>query len=142
MFGDVEIEEKKFYHHQTPIFKILIKYQYLTRFLLLKKTKQKKKYSIGYLHNYDKVKPLNIMLPKTSGYVKIYNGQTKWMYFLIKDNDLLEKCNTIWNKVSADIKKEFDSDPVYNNIFLKTKIKFHDKEVTDFYNKKKTKGRL
>ena len=50
------------------------------------------------------------MLPKTSAYVKSYNAQTKWMYFMIKDDDLLEKYNTIWNKVSADIKKEFDSE--------------------------------
>ena len=46
------------------------------------------------------------MLPKTTVYVKSYDGQTKWMYFLIKDNDLLEKYNTIWDKVSADIKKD------------------------------------
>ena len=30
------------------------------------------------------------MLPKTSAYVKRYDGQTKLMYFLIKDDDLLE----------------------------------------------------
>ena len=39
------------------------------------------------------------MLTKTSAYVK-----TKWIYFLIKDDDLLEKYKTIWDKVSADIK--------------------------------------
>ena len=76
------------------------------------------------------------MLPKTSAYVKSYDGQTKWMYFLIEDDDLLEKYNTIWDKVSADIKKEFDSRPVYNKEFLKTKIKSHGDEVTDFYDKK------
>ena len=27
------------------------------------------------------------------------------MYFFIEDGDLLEKHNTIWDKVSADIKK-------------------------------------
>ena len=27
---------------------------------------------------------------KTSGYVKSYDGQTKWMYFLIEDDNLLE----------------------------------------------------
>ena len=43
----------------------------------------------------NKVKPLHIMLPKTSAYVKIYDGQTKWMYFLIEDDDLLETYNTI-----------------------------------------------
>ena len=45
------------------------------------------------------------MLPKTSAYVKSYDRQTKWMYFLIEDNDLLKKSNTIWDKASADIKK-------------------------------------
>ena len=57
------------------------------------------------------------------------------MYFLIEDDDLLEKYNTNWDKVSADIKKEFDSRPVYNKKFLKTKIKSHSNEVTDFYDK-------
>ena len=45
-------------------------------------------------------------------------------FFSIKDDGLLEKY-TIWDKVSVDIKKEFDSEPVYNKIFLKTKIKWH-----------------
>ena len=40
------------------------------------------------------------MLPKTSAHVRSYDGQTKWMYFLIEDDDLLEKCNTIWDKIS------------------------------------------
>ena len=75
------------------------------------------------------------MLPKTSAYVKSYDGQTKWMYFLIEDDDLLEKYNTIWDKVSAHIKKEFDSKPVYNKNYLKTKIKSHGDEVTGFYHR-------
>ena len=80
-----------------------------------------KKYFIAYLYNGNNVKPLNIMLPKIRTYLKIYDGQTKWMYFLIEEGDLLEKYNTIWDKVSADIKKEFDSEPVYNKNYFKTK---------------------
>ena len=34
----------------------------------------------------------------------------KWMNFLIENDDLIEKYNTIWDKVSADINKEFDSE--------------------------------
>ena len=45
------------------------------------------------------------MLPKASAYVKSYDGQTKWMYILIEDDELLDKCNTVWDKVSADRKK-------------------------------------
>ena len=56
--------------------------------------------------------------------------------FLIKDDDLLEKCNTIWGNVCADIKKEFDGEPVYNKNYLKSKIKAHGNEITDFYDKK------
>ena len=33
------------------------------------------------------------------------------------------------------MKKEFDSEPVYNKEFLKIKIKSHSDEVTDFYDK-------
>ena len=38
------------------------------------------------------------MLPKASTYVKGCDRQTKWMYFLIKDDSLLEKYNTICDK--------------------------------------------
>ena len=74
----------------------------------LKDGKKNHKYFIGYLHNDHKVKTFHIILPKTSAYIKIYDGQAKLMYFLIEDDDLLEKYNTVWGKVSADIKKEFD----------------------------------
>ena len=33
--------------------------------------------------------------------------------FLIKDDDLLRKYNTIWDKGSTDIKTEFDSKSFY-----------------------------
>ena len=75
------------------------------------------------------------MLPKASTYVRSYHGKTKWMYFLIEDDDRLEKYNTIWYKVSADVKKQFDSEPAYNKNFLKIKIKSHGGEVTDSYDK-------
>ena len=63
------------------------------------------------------------MIPKTSAYVKSYDGQTKWTYFLIEVDDLLlKKYNTIWDKVSADIKNELDRELVYNKESLKYKI--------------------
>ena len=59
------------------------------------------------------------MLPKTTAYIKLYDGKTKWMYFLINNDDLLEKYNTVRDKVKADVRKEFDSEPVYNKFFWK-----------------------
>ena len=37
---------------------------------------------IDYIDDDHKIKTLRIMLPKTSAYVKCYDGETKWMYFL------------------------------------------------------------
>ena len=45
--------------------------------------------------------------------------ETKYMSFLIKHDELLEKYNEIWEKVRDSIKKEFDSKPVYNGKYLK-----------------------
>ena len=41
------------------------------------------------------------------------------MYFSIEDDDLWKKYITIWDNVRADIKKELDSEPAYNNFFKK-----------------------
>ena len=38
--------------------------------------------------------------------------KTKYVSVLIKDDEILEKCNEIWEKVKNSIKKEFDSEPV------------------------------
>ena len=49
--------------------------------------KKNNKYFIGYLYNDNKVKPVHIMLPETNAYVKNYDGQTKWVYFLIENDE-------------------------------------------------------
>ena len=41
------------------------------------------------------------MPPKTSAYIKCYDGETKWMYFVI-DRELLEKYN-MGSKVNNSI---------------------------------------
>ena len=81
----------------------------------------------------NKVKPLHIMLLKTSAYVKSYDGQTKWMHFLLEDDDVLWKYNAIWDKLNGDIIKEFGSKPVYNKEFLKAKTKSQGDEVRSYF---------
>ena len=82
------------------------------------------KYFISYLYSGIKVKPLKIMLHKASAYAKSYDGVLNGCIFWLKMmDDLLEIYNTIWDKVSADIKKEFHSEPVYKKNHLKKKKK-------------------
>ena len=42
--------------------------------------------------------------------------ETKFMSFLIKDDELLKKYNATWKKVENTIYKVFDSDPVYKKV--------------------------
>ena len=82
------------------------------------------KYFTDYKDN-EKVKPSCIMLPKMSRYTKGFS-ETKYMSFLIKDDELLEKYNKIWDKINNIIKKGFDSEPVYNEKYQETKTKSYN----------------
>ena len=65
------------------------------------------------------------------------SDETKYISFLIKDDELFEKYNEIWGKVKNSLKKEFDSEQVYNEKYLKTKIKSHNGKInTNFHNNK------
>ena len=51
---------------------ILLKYQYLTRLVLVKKITNN---SFSYLEDGYKIKPIHIMLPKTTTYIKGYDAE-------------------------------------------------------------------
>lgn len=63
------------------------------------------------------------MFPKISGYVKGFD-EIEGMTFQIKDRKLLK--DKIWDIISNSIKKRFDSKPVYNEKYLKTKLKLYE----------------
>ena len=51
-------------------------------------------------------RPLSIFLPKMIAYGRDFN-RTKYMYFLIKDHELIERYNEIWEKGKNSIKKNW-----------------------------------
>ena len=58
-----------------------------------------------------------------------------------KDVELLEKYNETWEKVKNSIKKEFDSEPVFYDKYLKAKLKsFQGKINTNFHDNEISKG--
>ena len=54
------------------------------------------------------------------------------MSFLMKDNEVLEKYNEIWKKIINSIKKESDRESVYNEKYLKIKVKPQKKVLNLF----------
>ena len=111
-FGDIEIEKQKFHQYKEPI---LIKNRDINKIIVSNEVsfgKKRCKYFIDY-KDAKKLRPLCIFLLKMTAYRK-YFDETKFMSFLIKDDELIEKYNEILEKVTDGLKKELDSEPVYN----------------------------
>ena len=97
------------------------------------------KYLIGYLN--DVIRPLVLILPKTSGYVKTFKDKVgdkdknndKLMPFRRDDDKLLEKYKTISFKIEDLHSIELNALPVYDDKYIKTKRRTYDDKVyTDF----------
>ena len=101
----------------------------------LVKTKTNSTYLIGYL---DKdIRPLVLIIPKMSGYVKTFEVEdkiNKLMSFQIDDDKVLQKYKTIWAKIE-DLKNiELNALPAYDDRYIKTKIRtYGDKVFTNFH---------
>ena len=79
------------------------------------------KYFISYQED-GIVKPLCIILPQMNGYIKYFENGGKNMSFMIKDNNVLNKCNKIWNVIKNKIVIKFHSEPIYDQIYIKLKL--------------------
>ena len=124
--GILKLKKKKFYRHKSPIFLKNVDIGKVLVSTKISSGKKNYKYLIGYFYNDHKVNPLHIMLSKASIYIKHIKVMMKKLNgLLFEDDDLLEKYNAIWNKVSDHIKKEFDSEPVYNKKNYKNQNKLH-----------------
>ena len=87
------------------------------------------KYFIRY-KNGENVKPLYIVLPQLSGLIKYFENNKKIMSFLA-DDDLIFKYNKIWKKIRKLLGVEFDSQPVYDEKYIKTRVKTEGKVITN-----------
>ena len=95
-------------------------------------TKNNYKYVIGHLDEI--IRPLVLILPKMSGYVKTFKEKNnKLMSMHIYDKNLLEKYKTIWTKIEDLKEVELNVLPVSDNRYIKTKItKDGDRFYTNF----------
>ena len=80
------------------------------------------KYFIGYKEG-EIVKPLYIILPQMSGYIKYFKNGRKDMSFVSKDDSVLDKYNEIWDNNKQTLNIKFHSIPVYDEKYKKVKVR-------------------
>ena len=89
---------------------------------------------IGYLEG-EIIKPLCIILPQMSWYIKYFKNGSKNMSFLIKDDEVWDKYDEIWDVIKDKLGIKFHSEPVYEYKYLKAKVREFDGVIkTNFLN--------
>ena len=58
-----------------------------------------------------------------SGYIKNFDNGGKNISFMIKDDRVLIKYNDIWNKIKKTLNIKFHNMPVYDEKYIKVKVK-------------------
>ena len=86
------------------------------------------KYFIGYLEG-GIVKPLCIILPQMGGYIKYFENGGKSMSFFIKDSEVREKYDKIWDVIKNKLGIKFYSELVYEYKYLKAKVREFDSVI-------------
>ena len=89
------------------------------------------KYFIGYLHYDDVIKPLCIVVPQMSRYIKYFDNGRKYMSFLTDDESVCLKYTKIWNKIKKLLNIKFHSQPIHDDKYRKTKVKTFDETFSD-----------
>ena len=125
-FDNIRVNKKEFHKSKQPIDLMSVNVDQIVV------SDKGFKYFIGYQED-EIVKPLCIILPQMSGYIKYFDKGGKNMSFMVKDDNVLDKYNKIWGKIKKKLNIEFHTMPVYDETYIKAKVReFEGKIKTDF----------
>ena len=111
-FNNIRLNKKEFHKSKEPIDLLSVNVDQIVVSDKFKHNNEGFKYFIGDKEG-EIVKPLCIILPQTSGYIKYFENGSKSMSFLIKDDEVWEKYDKIWDAIKDKLAIEFHSEPIY-----------------------------
>ena len=130
-FNNIKVNKTEFHRAKKAVDLDLVDSGKIVVSDRFKHSEEGSKYFIGYQE--DKIfKPLCIILPQMNGYIKYFDNGGKNMSFLIKNSEVWQKYEDIWevikNKPGIN-----HSQPIYENKYLKAKVReFNGNIKTNF----------
>ena len=121
-FDNIRVNKKEFHKSKQPIDLDLINVDQIVVSDKFKHSDGGFKYFIGYKEG-KIIKPLCIILLQMTGYIKYFENGGKNMSFIVKDDMHLNKYNEIWNKIKETLSIKFHSRPVYDEKYIKAKVR-------------------
>ena len=127
-FNNVKINKKEFHKSKQAIDLDSVDTNKIVVSDKFKHSEEGFKYFIGYQED-EIVKPLCIVLPQMNGYIKYFENGGKNMSFLIKNDEVWEKYEEIWNVIKNKLGIKFHSEPIYEKKYLKAKVREFEGEI-------------
>ena len=124
-FNDIILNQKESHNSKEPVDLFSAN---VDQIVVSDKFEQKNKvfeHFIGYQKG-EIVKPLCIISPKMSEYIKYFENGGKNVSFFIKDDEVWDKYDKIWDVFKNKRDINFHSEPVYEYKFLRAKVREFD----------------
>ena len=102
-FNNIRLNKKEFHKSKEPIDLMSVNVDQIVVSNKFNHNNECFKYFIGYLEG-GIVKPLCIILPQMRGHIKYFENGGKNMSFLIKDDEVWEEYDKIWNVIKNELK--------------------------------------
>ena len=107
-FDNIRVNKKQFHKSKQPIDLDLINVDQIVVSDKFKHNDDGFKYFIGYKEG-EIVKPLSVILSQMTRYIKYFENGRKNMSFVIKNDDVLDNYNEIWDKIKGKLNLKFYS---------------------------------
>ena len=121
-FNNIRVNKKEFRKSKQPIDSDSVTIDQIVVSDKFRHSDEGFKYFIGYQDN-EIIKPLCIILPQMSGCMKYFENGGKKMSFFVRHDFVLNKYNKIWDKIKEKLNIKFHGKPVYDQKYLKTKVR-------------------
>ena len=127
-FNNIRLNKKEFHKSKEPIDLMSVNVDQIVVSDKFKHSDEGFKYFIGYQKG-EIVKPLCIVLPQMSAYIKYFENGGKNMSFLIKDDEVCEKYEQTWDVIKNKLGIKIHSEPVYDKKYIKAKVRKFDWKI-------------
>ena len=120
--GDIEVNKKESNASKQPIALDLVDINQTVISEKVENSDKDSKYSIGYQDD-NIIRPLCVILPQMSRFIKYFDNGGKNKSFVIEDDSVLVKYNEIPNGIKKILNIKFHNKPVYDEKYIRTKVK-------------------
>ena len=120
-FDNIKVNEREF-QSKEPIDIDLVNVDQIVVSDKFKHNNDGFKYFIVYKEA-EIAKSLCTFLPQMTGYIKYFKNGGKNLSFIIKDDDMLDKYNEVWDKIKEKLNIKFHSKPDYDEKYIKAKVR-------------------